>query len=68
MIAFGTPGPTELIIIMVIILIIFGGSKLPGLAKGLGQGIREFKKALGGGSKDENEPNKEISENEPNKK
>ena len=42
---FGSIGPTELIIIFVIILLIFGGKKLPELAKGLGKGIREFKKA-----------------------
>ena len=41
----GSIGPTELIIIFVIILLIFGGKKLPELAKGLGKGIREFKKA-----------------------
>jgi sec-independent protein translocase protein TatA len=38
-------GPTELIIILVIILLLFGGAKLPSLAKGLGQSIKEFKKA-----------------------
>jgi len=38
-------GTTELIIIMFIILLIFGAKKLPELAKGLGKGIREFKKA-----------------------
>lgn len=38
-------GPTELIIILVILLLLFGGSKLPSLAKGLGQSIREFKNA-----------------------
>lgn len=42
-------GPTELIVILVILLLLFGGSKLPGLAKGLGQSIKEFKNA----SKDE---------------
>ena len=41
----GSIGATELIIIFVIILLIFGGKKLPELAKGLGKGIREFKKA-----------------------
>ena len=45
-------GAPELVIILVILLVLFGGAKLPGLAKGLGQSIKEFKKA----SKDEPEP------------
>lgn len=45
-------GAPELIIILVILLVLFGGSKLPGLAKGLGQSIKEFKKS----SKDDPEP------------
>ena len=43
--AFMGLGPTELIVILIILLVLFGGSKLPGLAKGLGQSIKEFKKA-----------------------
>ena len=39
------PGPTELIIILFIVIILFGAKKLPDLAQGLGKGIREFKKA-----------------------
>lgn len=39
-------GPTELIILLVIVLVLFGGSKLPSLAKGLGEGVRNFKKAV----------------------
>lgn len=38
-------GGTELIIILVIILLLFGGAKLPQLAKGLGQSVKEFKNA-----------------------
>jgi sec-independent protein translocase protein TatA len=38
-------GAQELILIAVIILLIFGGRKIPELMRGLGQGIREFKKA-----------------------
>ncbi len=40
----GLGGP-ELLIILVILLLLFGGAKLPQLAKGLGESIREFKKA-----------------------
>ena len=39
----GGLGPTELVIILVILLILFGGSRLPSLAKGLGESIRSFK-------------------------
>jgi len=38
-------GGTELLIILAIVLLLFGGTKLPSLAKGLGQSIKEFKKA-----------------------
>jgi sec-independent protein translocase protein TatA len=38
-------GTTELIIILVIVVVIFGAGKLPQLGKGIGEGIRNFKKA-----------------------
>jgi len=38
-------GSTEIIVILVIVLLLFGGKKLPELARGLGKGINEFKKA-----------------------
>jgi sec-independent protein translocase protein TatA len=41
----GSIGVTELLIIFGIIVLLFGAKKLPELARGLGQGIREFKKA-----------------------
>jgi sec-independent protein translocase protein TatA len=41
---FGLSG-TELVVILLIVLVLFGGTKLPSLARGLGQAIREFKKA-----------------------
>ena len=43
----------ELIIILIIALVIFGPKKLPDLGKGLGQGIKEFKRATTGEDKDE---------------
>ncbi len=39
-------GTTEIIIIAVVLLILFGGKKLPELGRGLGDAIKEFKKAL----------------------
>lgn len=55
-VAFMGLGPTELIVILVILLLLFGGSKLPGLAKGLGQSIREFKNAAKDEGKEEKKP------------
>ena len=43
--AFFTGSPVEWGIILVIVLVLFGGSKLAGLGKSMGEGIREFKKA-----------------------
>ena len=38
-------GGGEIVLILVLVLLLFGARKLPELAKGLGQGIKEFKKA-----------------------
>ena len=46
-------GGTEMIVILLIVLLLFGGAKLPGLAKGLGQSIKEFKKAAKEGDDDD---------------
>lgn len=48
-------GMGELVVILIIVVVLFGASKLPQLGAGLGQGIRSFKKALGGDEKDESE-------------
>jgi sec-independent protein translocase protein TatA len=45
MLAIFSLGGTEIVLILGIALLLFGGKKLPELAKGLGQGISEFKKA-----------------------
>ena len=43
-------GTQELLIILAVVLLLFGGKKLPELAKSLGEGIKEFKKASKGAS------------------
>jgi sec-independent protein translocase protein TatA len=45
---FGSLGGTELIIALVIILLLFGAKRIPELAKGLGSGVREFRKGTRG--------------------
>lgn len=53
-------GPTELIVVLVIILVLFGGKKLPDLARSLGRSLGEFKKGRDEGEKLANEKVKEI--------
>lgn len=48
-------GMPELLMILAILLLLFGGSKLPSLAKGLGQSVKEFKKAT---KEDDEQPDK----------
>jgi len=42
----GIPGGWELILIVGVVLLLFGGKKIPELAKGLGKGIKDFKQAV----------------------
>jgi sec-independent protein translocase protein TatA len=42
----GMPGGWELILVVGIVVLLFGGKKIPELAKGLGKGIKDFKKAV----------------------
>ena len=60
------PSLPELIIILVVVLLLFGGNKLPKLGGALGESIKNFKKGLkDGNSPEENKPS-EISQNSAN--
>lgn len=52
-------GAPELVVILIILLVLFGGAKLPSLAKGLGQSIKEFKKAAKEGEAEANKPDED---------
>jgi len=53
------PGLPEILLIILVIVLLFGGRKIPELMKGLGSGIREFKKASNGTDEEESEPTSE---------
>ena len=59
----GKFGPTEIILILVIVLLFFGGKKIPELMRGLGKGVKEFKDASKGENNTE-APSTEISKEE----
>lgn len=46
---------TDVIVVLVVVLLVFGPKRLPQLGRGLGQGMREFKDGITGGSKDSDE-------------
>jgi sec-independent protein translocase protein TatA len=53
----GMPGGWELVLVLVVIVLFFGGKKIPELAKGIGRGIKDFKKAI---NEDDEKETKEI--------
>ena len=59
----GMPSMPELLIVLAIVVLLFGAKKIPDLAKGMGKGIKDFKKAI---KEDDEEESKEIvSKEEP---
>lgn len=51
----GSVGPLEIGIVLLIVLVLFGAKRLPELGSGLGRGMREFKEAITGENRDEEE-------------
>lgn len=58
----GSFGGTELIILLIIILLLFGAKRIPELAKGLGSGVREFRKGTRGEIDNEEKEEKKSEE------
>jgi sec-independent protein translocase protein TatA len=60
----GMPSMPELLIVLAIVVLLFGAKKIPDLAKGMGRGIKDFKKAI----KEDEEDTKEIASKDEEKK
>lgn len=60
LIILGIPGPWQIVLIVMVVLLLFGGRKIPELMRGLGQGMKEFKKATTDEKAAEEETEKEI--------
>ncbi len=58
---FGTFGIGEIVVIALIVLLLFGGKKIPELMKGIGKGVRSFKEGMN--EVDKEEPTKNEGEN-----
>lgn len=65
---FGLPGHWELLILLFAILLLFGGRKLPELARGLARSLRTFKDELHGVKKDLEEPPEDKADEQENEK
>lgn len=59
------PGLPEILLIILVIVLLFGGRKIPELMKGLGSGIREFKKASNGTEEEEPKKSEPTTSSEP---
>ena len=57
-------GMTEIIIIALIVLLLFGGKKIPELMKGLGKGVRSFKDGMNGKDDADSKVGDDLKENE----
>ncbi len=60
----GNFGATEIILILLVVVLLFGGRKIPELMKGIGQGLKDFKKA----SRVEDDPEKAKAESKEDTK
>lgn len=46
MLPLGVIGPTQILVIVILIIVLFGGKKIPELMRGMGRGVKEFKDAV----------------------
>lgn len=64
----GSLSPVHWLIVIVVLFILFGSSRLPGLVRGFGEGVRAFKKGLSGDSNEAKQTPKQLNEPKPESK
>jgi sec-independent protein translocase protein TatA len=55
----GNLGATEILLILFVLILLFGGKKIPEMMKGIGEGVKQFKKGLNEEDKSKDDKNKE---------
>lgn len=58
----GQFGPWQVVLVIAVVLLLFGGRKIPELMKGLGRGVKEFKDGMKGEEENKSGDNKQIKE------
>ncbi|MCX7743337.1 MAG: twin-arginine translocase TatA/TatE family subunit [Flavobacteriales bacterium] len=58
----GQFGPWQVVLVIAVVLLLFGGRKIPELMKGLGRGVKEFKDGMKGEEENKPSDNKQIKE------
>lgn len=58
-ILLGVVGPWQIVVIVLVLLLLFGGKKIPELMRGLGRGVREFKEGISGDEEKQSEKKKD---------
>jgi sec-independent protein translocase protein TatA len=64
LIILGIIGPWEIVLIVLVVLLLFGGRKIPELMKGLGRGVRSFKEGMSGDDEEKSKGKEEIKKEE----
>ncbi len=63
----GVVGPWQIVLIVLLVLLLFGGKKIPELMRGLGKGVKEFKTGMKEAEKELNDIKSDIDKEEPKK-
>ena len=67
MLPLGVIGPTQILVIVILIIVLFGGKKIPELMRGLGKGVKSFKEGVNEAKDEINKAKEEVDKPVDNK-